>query len=68
MECSINGRWFIPFKKFGMVRVNQVNIWYARKCDFNNNNNNNNKCSNTIINNNSNNNNSNNSNMNLMFV
>ena len=22
MENSINGRWIIPFKKFGMVRVN----------------------------------------------
>ena len=22
MESSINGKWIIPFKKFGMVRVN----------------------------------------------
>ena len=24
MESSKNGRWIIPFKKFGMVRVNYI--------------------------------------------
>ena len=30
-ESSINGRWIIPFKKFGMVRVNTCNYKFVTK-------------------------------------
>ena len=34
MESSINERWIIPFRKFGMVRVNRTDDFHIKVGGF----------------------------------